>query len=300
MECIGKERRCDEELAHGCGAEEQQSTVEGAPFQPQPPFFNEINGGHFIALPKQHLVSSERSPFKRVLVEGQHAHIQASTAKACNWCSVERSRSHFAGGGRGSPGRTPNAGSIGRPRDAFVHEGKRISPLHVSGVELFDVKSRRRDEIIDLAVEMTTAAEAFPTWCQAMLPPCYCAVGRQSMLYEQQAAIRTKHAPHFAKRGDDLRDRAQRPSRHHCVENLATEWNDFGRRLHQFRWGSRLPASSVTARLTDRCRECSPLARHRTAGSSRTRSRSPARDRGPAAPSAAGIRRAGGSTSRGE
>src|SRR6516162_3586636 len=103
----------------------------------------------------------------------------------------------------GFPGRAPNAGSIGRPRDAFVHEGERISPLHVSGVELFDAKSRRGDEIIDLAVEMTTAAEAFPTWCQAMLPPCYCAVGRQSVLHEQQAAIRTKHAPHFAKRRDD-------------------------------------------------------------------------------------------------
>src|SRR6516164_4476710 len=141
MERIGKERRCDEELARGRGAEEQQSTVEGAPLQPQPPFFNEINGGHFIALSKQHLVSSERSLFKRVLVERQHTHIQTSTAKACNWRSLERSRS-ISPGWVGSPGRTPNAGSIGRPRDAFVHEGERISPLHVSGVEFFDAKSR--------------------------------------------------------------------------------------------------------------------------------------------------------------
>src|SRR6516162_5810315 len=202
MECIGKERRCDEELAHGCGAEEQQSTVEGTPFQPQPPFFNEINGSHLIALPKQHLVSSERSLFKRVLVERQHTHIQTSTAKACNWRSLERSRS-ISPGWVGLPRSHANAGSVRRPRDAFVHEGERISPLHVSGVELFDAKSRGRDEIIDLAVEMTTTAEAFPTWCQAMLPPCYCAVGRQSVLHEQQAAIRTKHAPHFAKRRDD-------------------------------------------------------------------------------------------------
>src|SRR5262245_12662309 len=83
MEGIGKERRCDEELARGCGAEEQQSTVEGAPLQPQPPFFNEINGSHFIALPKQHLVSSKRSSFKRVLVERQHIHIRTLAAEAC-------------------------------------------------------------------------------------------------------------------------------------------------------------------------------------------------------------------------
>src|SRR5262245_48508067 len=72
MEGIGKERCCDKELARGCGAEEEQSTVDGAPFQSQPSFFNEINGSHVIALPKQHLVSSERSSFKRVLVERQH------------------------------------------------------------------------------------------------------------------------------------------------------------------------------------------------------------------------------------
>src|SRR6516164_3552531 len=107
MEGIGKERRCDEELARGRGDEEQQSTVEGAPFQPQPPFFNEINGGHSIALPKQHLVSSERSLFKRVLVERQHTHIKTSTAKACNWRSLERLHVPFRRGGWDSPGRTP-------------------------------------------------------------------------------------------------------------------------------------------------------------------------------------------------
>src|SRR5438105_2643216 len=99
MESIGKERRCDEEFARGCGAEEQQPTVEGAPFQPQPPLFDEINGSQLIALPKQLLASSERSSFKRVLAERQHTHIQTSTAKACNWCSQERSRSHLAGVG---------------------------------------------------------------------------------------------------------------------------------------------------------------------------------------------------------
>src|SRR5215471_12004582 len=83
MKGIGEERGCDEELARGRGTEEQQSTVEGAPFQPQPPFFNEINGSHFIALPKQHLVSSERSPLKRVLVERQHTHIRTLAAEAC-------------------------------------------------------------------------------------------------------------------------------------------------------------------------------------------------------------------------
>jgi hypothetical protein len=91
---------------------------------------------------------------------------------------------------------------------------------------------------------MATPAEAFPTRCQAMLPPCDSTVGREPMLHEQQAAFRAKDAAHFAKRRDDLRDRTQRPRRHHRVENIAIEWNDFGRCLHQFCSGRRLPTGS--------------------------------------------------------
>jgi len=53
--------------------------------------------------------------------------------------------------------------SIRGPRDALIHEGERVSPMHVSSVELNDMKFRRRDEIIDLAVEIAATAEAFPT-----------------------------------------------------------------------------------------------------------------------------------------
>ena len=43
---------------------EVQGTAEGAPFQPQPPLFDEINCRDLVALPKQQLVSSERPPLK--------------------------------------------------------------------------------------------------------------------------------------------------------------------------------------------------------------------------------------------
>src|SRR5262249_59275814 len=120
----------------------------------------------------------------------------------------------------------PDLGSVHGPRDAFIHEGERVPPLHVSGVERIDVKSRRRHKIIDLAVEMTATAEAFPTGCQAMLPPCDPAVWRKPMLHEQQTAIPAQYAPHLAQRRDHFRYRAQRPCRHHSIEDIVIEWND--------------------------------------------------------------------------
>jgi hypothetical protein len=99
----------------------------------------------------------------------------------------------------------------------------------------------------------------------AMLPPSNGTVGRESMLHEQQMAIGAQDAPHFAQRRDDLRYRAQRPGRHHRVEDSIIEWDHFSRCFHQFRSRRRLPASSSQRRGEDRCRGRSPLGRHRKA-----------------------------------
>src|SRR5712691_4559015 len=65
---------------------------------------------------------------------------------------------------------TARCRSIRGTSDAFIHEGERVASSHVSDIEPLDVKSSRRDEVIDLAVEMTTAAEAFPARRETALP----------------------------------------------------------------------------------------------------------------------------------
>src|SRR5262249_61210040 len=111
-----------------------------------------------------------------------------------------------------------------------------------------ELKPPRLHKSINLAVEMTATAEAFPTGCQAMLPPCDPAVRRKPMLHEQQTAIMAQYAPHFAQRRDHLRYRAQRPCRHHRVEDIVIKWNDFGRCLYQIRSDRRVPAGSPQQR----------------------------------------------------
>ena len=82
MENFGKQRCFDEEFVGWCRAKDQQPAVEGPPFQPQPPLFDELNGSDFITLPKQELVSAERSSFKGVLVERQHGYIPLTVVPA--------------------------------------------------------------------------------------------------------------------------------------------------------------------------------------------------------------------------
>jgi len=93
MENFGKQRCFDKEFVGWCRAKDQQPAVEGTPFQPQPPLFNEINGPDFITLPKQQLVSAKRSSFKQFLIERQHSYVSTAvnmmpsqTASSCVTC----------------------------------------------------------------------------------------------------------------------------------------------------------------------------------------------------------------------
>src|SRR4249919_6193 len=73
MEDVGKKCRFNKELPGRRGSYNQRPTVEGTPVQPQPPRFDEIDSSDLVALPEQRLISRERAPFKRLLVQCQHA-----------------------------------------------------------------------------------------------------------------------------------------------------------------------------------------------------------------------------------
>src|SRR6266566_301240 len=117
--------------------------------------------------------------------------------------------------------------------DAFVHVGERVPASHVSGIEMLDMKSRRGDQIVDLAVEVTAAAQAFPARGEPILPAGDCAVGSKPVLDKQYTAVRTKHPLHFPESREHIGYRAQGPGRHNRVENSLIERKRFGRSLDQ-------------------------------------------------------------------
>src|SRR5262245_23112849 len=72
MEDVGKQRCFDEELVCRRGTQNQRAAVERPPLQAQAPRLDEIDRGNRVALPEKQLTSSERSCFKRLLIECQH------------------------------------------------------------------------------------------------------------------------------------------------------------------------------------------------------------------------------------
>ena len=72
MEDVGKQRGLDKEFAGRACPEHERASVERAPVQPQPPFFDEIDRLDFVALPEKTLVWAEPPPLKVGFVEGKH------------------------------------------------------------------------------------------------------------------------------------------------------------------------------------------------------------------------------------
>lgn len=63
----------DEERVGRSRAKNQHPAVERPPLQPQSSGLDKVDRADLVALLEQHLVSRERSPFKRLFVERQHA-----------------------------------------------------------------------------------------------------------------------------------------------------------------------------------------------------------------------------------
>src|SRR6266436_6598614 len=77
-----------------------------------------------------------------------------------------------------------SAGPASRVRPALIHKGPRLWPRHVPGLDRVEPEARGTDQIIHLAVEMTTAADAPPARRQGMLPARDPGLQRQPVLDE--------------------------------------------------------------------------------------------------------------------
>src|SRR6266545_2281142 len=101
--------------------------------------------------------------------------------------------------------------AIGR-RDAFIHVRQYPRPAHIAGAEMFNAEPGRADEIIHLAVQMTSAADVLPAGCQPILPARNAMFRGEAVLDEQQTPVGLENAMHFVECPRYIRNRAKRPS----------------------------------------------------------------------------------------
>ena len=86
---------------------------------------------------------------------------------------------------RGSPGAK---GTLYCLSESLVRVRHGTRTRQITGFELGDLESRFGDERIDLAIEVTTAREALPKRCKAILPDDYARIRSEAMLYKDEPA----------------------------------------------------------------------------------------------------------------
>jgi hypothetical protein len=83
--------------------------------------------------------------------------------------------------------------------DALIGVGHRTRSGLVKGFQLNDLKSRRRNEFVNLTVQMAAAADPLPYWCHPVLPGRGTAIGRAAMFDEHEATAPSENTFHLSK-----------------------------------------------------------------------------------------------------
>src|ERR1700720_1596879 len=95
--------------------------------------------------------------------------------------------------------------------------------LQIAGFDGIDFAPGAADQVIHLAIKVTASADQLPIWRQTMLPPSNADFRREAVLDENQSPARPENPPHVGERRDRIRDRAQGPGHHDCIEYRVKE-----------------------------------------------------------------------------
>src|SRR5712691_4923847 len=75
-------------------------------------------------------------------------------------------------------------------RGPLKHERPGFRPLHIAGFDGIDLEPRSADQVVHLAIEMTTPSDPLPAWRQPLLPASNPDFRGQPMLNEKQIPAR--------------------------------------------------------------------------------------------------------------
>ncbi len=119
-------------------------------------------------------------------------------------------------------------------RKTFIRVRQWAGSGKVGGFHFLYVEPGLIDQIVDLAIQMTAAADASPKRSEPVLPLNDGGFGRSAVFDEQKSAILLKYALHLRKGLKRIRYRAQSPCDDDCVNAGIAEWEwAFGRLQEQ-------------------------------------------------------------------
>src|SRR5713101_1042798 len=106
-------------------------------------------------------------------------------------------------------------------------------------LQLGDLKSRRRNELIDLAIEVAAAPYFSPYRCEPVLPRHDTRIGGTAMLDKKKTPLRLENPPHLRKSLRRVRNRTQSPGHNDGVDALiGKRQRIFGRLRQEFHLGA--------------------------------------------------------------
>ena len=79
----------------------------------------------------------------------------------------------------------------------LIHEGPGLWAFHVASFEGVDAEASSPDQVVHLAIEVTTPTDPLPIRRQTMLPASNPNFRRQTVLDEKQSLARLENPPHL-------------------------------------------------------------------------------------------------------
>jgi hypothetical protein len=108
--------------------------------------------------------------------------------------------------------------SSGRSCDPLVRVSHRAWSGNVGGGQLRNLKPGLLDHLVDPTIQVATASDALPEWCESILSHRDARVGRAAMLYKDELTASLQDALHLLERPLRVRNRTQRPRQDNRID----------------------------------------------------------------------------------
>src|SRR5205823_2040227 len=109
-------------------------------------------------------------------------------------------------------------------RPSLIRVGHGAGSGKIGSLQLADPKPGISDECVDLAIQVATAPDLFPDWCEPVLPEGHAGIGSMTMFDKDKPAIVSQDAFDLLESLCRVRYGTQRPRDDGRIDARVREW----------------------------------------------------------------------------